>query len=119
MIVKLVSSMAGDRFSFRPGQVIKCSDATGGRLVEAGHAKEAQAGSEIEGELFDAPAEDKAAGDRKIEKADRPAAETPEARRAPAVEHCAGETKQGNPCASTKLVSGTNYCEKHQDQAKS
>jgi hypothetical protein len=117
MNLKLVSSLAGDRFSFRPGQVIKCSDATGQRLIDGGHAKPAAAGAEIEGELHDEPAEEKLSQDRRRapEQAVMPQAETPE-KGAAADRICAGSTKQGNPC-KREAEPGSKFCDKHQDQA--
>jgi len=116
MNVKLKQSLAGDRFSFAPRQVIRCSDVTGARLIEQGIAVEVDEDADAEGELFDASAEERLAAEQKAarraqpEKAVKPKPETPEAG-APAI--CQGTTGMGNPCKKAALP-GSKFCAKHQ-----
>jgi hypothetical protein len=114
MNVKLISSLAGDRFAFVPRQVIKCSDKTGASLVAAGIGVEAVAGAQVDGELFDEAAETKVPPPRRRtpERADAPAPETPESDKAAAT--CAGSTALGNPCKRAPLP-GSKFCAKHEE----
>jgi len=113
MNVKLTGGLVGDRFSFLPRQVIKCSDRTGARLIADGTAVEAPPGAEIEGEHFDYTAEDSVAAPNKrrvAEKAVLPAAQTPE--RVETAGMCHGFTTQGNPC-KRRPAPGSEFCDKH------
>jgi hypothetical protein len=49
MNVQLTGALSGERFVFYPGKVITCSEAQGRKLIEAGIAKEAPAGSQADG----------------------------------------------------------------------
>jgi len=116
MNVKLTGGIAGDRFSYKPRQVIKCSERTGARLIADGGAIEAPPGAEVEGELFDQTAEDKASQTRKPapEKGVKPKPETPEARDEAAA--CKGTTTMGNDCKKVALP-GKKFCARHLEAA--
>jgi len=110
MLVKLTSSMAGDRFSFRPGQVIEATDDDGQRLIDHGVAVEAPDGAQCEGKLVN----DERDQDRPRRK---PAPETADVRAGEQVEmltdrKCRGKTKAGNPCARVPPA-GTDACAAH------
>jgi hypothetical protein len=51
MNVQLKSSLAGERFSFRPGKVITCSNAQGQRLIDEGLATVAPEEMKSDGKL--------------------------------------------------------------------
>lgn len=119
MNVKLTPSggMAGTGFEFKPGQVIKCSERTGKRLIEHGIGTEAPAGAPVDGEMFDSTPEELVSPAKKgtVEKAVRPAAETPETNgngaKADAAT-CSASTAQGNPCKRAP-VAGSDRCAGH------
>ena len=112
MNVKLVSGLAGDRFSFRPLQTIKCSDRAGARLIAEGIAKEASEDAETDGELFDKGPEPEApVRRRQPERADAPAPESPEIQETAAL--CRGKTSLGNACKKAP-VPGSKFCAKHE-----
>lgn len=110
MKVKLLQSMAGERFSFVPRQIIECSDRAGGRLVEKGIATEAADDAEVEGVLHDKPP--KRTPRPKKETATKPKPETPETGE-PAADKCGGTTKAGNPCKKG-VIPDTGHCQTHQ-----
>ena len=113
MLVKLTSSIAGDRFSYRPRQVIKCSDKAGARLIAAGVAVEAPAGSESEGHLPETVDPEPAPVRRRgPETAAKAAPESATTVGAPA--HCTGTTAQGNPCLR-KPLAGKERCAQHSE----
>ena len=114
MIIKLNGGMAGDRFSFKAGAVIKCSDKTGKRYIEANAAKEMPADTLVDGELFDEVAEErieKPAGGKGSkgpkETSTAPKPDTPEGAK------CQATTNAGNPCAR-KPAADSTFCAAHQ-----
>ena len=110
MLVKLTSSIAGDRFSYRPRQVVECSDRTGARLIEAGIATGAAAGTPAEGALYDSPPSPD--GTRTPRVKERAVLPTPKKPEAEAVSTCAGKTTAGNACRKRPLP-GKRLCAKH------
>lgn len=127
MNVTLKHSLAGDRFAFRNGQTIKCSEKTGNSLIANDYAELADPAAKVHGELFDETAESKLPSDGELryqeaqtkagnhpkaqpERATTTKAET--ATTGPSPKVCTGETKQGNPCARTPLP-GTDRCAAH------
>lgn len=111
MNVKLVSSLAGDRFAFAPRQVIKCSERAGARLISEGVAVAADPKAEVEGELFDHAPDEKVAPRRTPERAVKETPETPEKNEAAAV--CQGSTMLGNACKK-KALPASKFCATHQ-----
>lgn len=117
MNVKLTQGISGDGCGgagyFVPRQIIKCSDEQGARWIKEGIATEAPEGAEIEGEHFDHVPEPAApARRRQPERADAPAAETPESGGPTAT--CQGTTTLGNRCRKSTLP-GSKFCAKHQE----
>ena len=120
MKIKLSQGIAGTRFAFQPRHVIQCSDATGKRLIDAGVGVEVSNDAEVDGELHDATAEERLAGEQKQaaiksargprETAAKAAPEAAVTQGAPA--KCTGQTKQGNPCLKAPLP-GTDRCAGH------
>lgn len=108
MIVKLTNALSGSRFTYRPRQVIECSEKTGERLIEHGVATEAPEGSIVEGKLTDGPPKKRAAA--KPERAEIASPESAVTRGKPA--HCAGETKAGKPCKRSPDT-GSRFCAQH------
>lgn len=120
MKLKLNQGMAGGGegvggFSFRPHQVIECSDATGARLVQDGVGKEVDDSVPHDGVLHDElPSEGSPAPRRaQPETATKAAPEAAVTRGGPA--RCKGTTTQGNPCMKAPLA-GQEFCARHQDQ---
>lgn len=105
MIVKLTSAMAGDRFVFKTGMVIECTEEAGERLIKHGAAVEAVEGSKVDAELKTTKplprprkqdpglAPEKG---RPVEKAAKGGGESAVTRGKPAT--CSSSTKAGNPC---------------------
>lgn len=112
MNVKLISSIAGDRFVFAPRQVIKCSERAGARLISEGVAVAADPKAEVEGEMFDHAPEERVAPRRPPERAVKEAPETPEKGEASAI--CQGTTMLGNDCKK-KAMPGSKFCATHQE----
>ena len=110
MNVKLTSSIAGDRFSFRPSQVIACSDRQAAQLIAHGVAVKADNGAPVEGRLPDRPPTPRKGGAPK-ETAALGVPETPEPDNGPA--KCKGMTTLGHPCKRAPSA-GSDYCAKHQ-----
>jgi len=117
MNIKLgpAGGMGGAGFEFKPGMTIKCSDRQGKRLVEHGIGTEAPKDAQIDGELFDKPPEELLPPPKKgkVEKAIRPAAETPETNGES--DTCQGSTAKGNRCLNAP-VAGKPYCKKHLEE---
>ena len=121
MNIKLDMGLAGERFSFMPRQVIKCSDAAGKGLIAAGVGKQVPDSADTDGEFFDpTPEEAEEAQDRRDarrraapERAVRPTPETPESKHPATV--CKGTTTMGNPCKRAPLP-GSDFCAKHQEE---
>ena len=105
MIVKLTTCMSGDRFVFKPGMVIECTEKDGERLIAHGAAVEAVEGAAVEGELKTTkplprprkpdPGLMQPKG-KQVEKAAKGGGESAATRGKPAT--CRGSTKAGNPC---------------------
>ena len=123
MIVKLIHSMAGSRFSFLPRQIIQCSEKTGASLVTNGIAEEAPKGAVSEGTLHDdIPAEElegPPAGKKRFPPPEKKGKETA-TMKAPekavtggtADGICTGTTRKGNPCLRA-AIEGTDRCYAH------
>ncbi len=110
MNVKLTSAIAGDRFSFRPSQVIACSDRAAKRLIDHDVAVKADEEARVEGRLPDRPPAPRKRAARK-ETAALGVPETPEKDNGPA--KCKGLTTLGHPCKRAPSA-GSDYCAKHQ-----
>lgn len=110
MKVKLIESLAADRVSFRPRQVIECSDAAGARLIDHGVGTEAPDDAQADGHL----PEGEAKPARRTEMADRAAPEAAVTKGAPA--HCKSKTNRGNQCLKAP-ADGSQFCIKHQEPA--
>ena len=117
MNVKLTPAggMAGTGFEFKPGQVIKCSDRQGKRLIEHGIGTEAPKDAQVDGELFDKAPEELLPPPKKgkVEKAIKPAAEKPEKDGEPTTR--AGSTAKGNRCLRAP-VAGKRFCQAHLEE---
>jgi hypothetical protein len=115
--VKLTTAIGGDRFSFRPRQVIECSDHQAGRLIDAGQAVEVSPGTEADAKWPEGPAaaEPKPAAKRQIETTAKGAGRSPESGSGAASKTCTAQTGQGNPCKRAP-VAGKDRCAKHLEE---
>lgn len=116
MKIKLLHGLAGDRFDYKPNQVIKISEKTGASYIAAGSAVQVDDATAHDGEYFDDPPEGAIVPPprRKLETA---AKGTPEAAvgAAGAPAHCTGRTTKGNPCLKAPLP-GKDRCAAHVEE---
>ncbi len=111
MKIKLLTSIAGDRFSYKPRDVVTVNDISGERMILKHVAVEAPKDAKVDGNIPDMPAKPRP----KKERAIRPAPETPEAGAGDGA--CGGKTKAGNPCKRA-AIGDAGYCQAHLDQAE-
>jgi hypothetical protein len=123
MKVKLQTALAGERFSFRPRQVVECSAEAGQRLVAQGLAVEVPSSTESDGRIPESSDVPKATPyDPTPAPSRRRAPET--AAKGPAPEasvtagspaHCTGRTARGNQCLKAPLP-GKDRCAQHAEE---
>jgi hypothetical protein len=122
MKVKLQTALAGERFSFRPRQVVECSAEAGQRLVAQGLAVEVPSSAESEGRI---PESSEVPKSVPYDPTPAPRRRTPEtAAKGPAPEasvttgspaHCTGRTARGNQCLKAPQP-GKDRCAQHPEE---
>lgn len=113
MKIKLLHGLAGDRFDYKPNQVLKISEKTGASYIAAGSAVQVDEATAHDGEYFDNTPEEAVLPPKRraLETAAKAAPEAAVgAAGAPA--HCASKTTKGNQCLKAPLP-GKDRCAAH------
>ena len=117
MNVKLKQSMVGDRITYRPHQIVECSDRQGQRWIDRDMAVAAPKNAVPDVKFVDAPPKDWVPRRKRTpETATKPVADTPES--AGVAPTCAGTTRSGNPCKKRPIGDSAFCSSAHQEGAQ-